>query len=310
MSYRGDNYVNSPGFLKFYKGKSYKDTSEEELITLFHKILAEGIYGICFSAYEEGQKPGHILNETQVRRRMKIIAPYIKAVRSFSCVEGNELIPKIAKDFGLKTMVGAWIGDEQDKNRIEVESLIQLANEGLVDTAVVGNEVLYRNDISKEELIDWIQEVRERVPSHIPVGYVDAYYEFNQHPDLSDLCDVILANYYPFWESSHINEALPNIHRMHHISSEAGKGKKIMVTETGWPSAGENLDAAVPSRINALRYFVEVQMWAKQHNVELFYFSSFDESWKVGPEGDVGAYWGLWDKHENLKYQKKMINAS
>ncbi len=29
---------------------------------------------------------------------------------------------------------------------------------------------------------------------------------------------------------------------------------------------------------------------------------SFDESWKVGTEGDVGAYWGLWDKNEKLKF--------
>jgi exo-beta-1,3-glucanase (GH17 family) len=35
----------------------------------------------------------------------------------------------------------------------------------------------------------------------------------------------------------------------------------------------------------------------------MFYFSSFDESWKTGTEGDVGAYWGLWDKHEQLKYK-------
>ena len=30
----------------------------------------------------------------------------------------------------------------------------------------------------------------------------------------------------------------------------------------------------------------------------------FDESWKIGAEGDVGAYWGLWDKNEKLKYSK------
>jgi exo-beta-1,3-glucanase (GH17 family) len=34
----------------------------------------------------------------------------------------------------------------------------------------------------------------------------------------------------------------------------------------------------------------------------MMYFSSFDESWKTGPEGDVGAYWGLWDKSGKLKY--------
>ena len=39
-----------------------------------------------------------------------------------------------------------------------------------------------------------------------------------------------------------------------------------------------------------------------EEDIDVFYFSSFDESWKVGPEGDVGAYWGLWDKDEKLKY--------
>jgi exo-beta-1,3-glucanase (GH17 family) len=34
----------------------------------------------------------------------------------------------------------------------------------------------------------------------------------------------------------------------------------------------------------------------------MFYFSSFDESWKVEAEGDVGAYWGLWNKDEVIKF--------
>ena len=36
---------------------------------------------------------------------------------------------------------------------------------------------------------------------------------------------------------------------------------------------------------------------------DCFYFSSFDESWKKTLEGELGAYWGIWDKNENLKFQ-------
>jgi exo-beta-1,3-glucanase (GH17 family) len=53
---------------------------------------------------------------------------------------------------------------------------------------------------------------------------------------------------------------------------------------------------------NAMKYFINTQQWAKEDGIEVFYFSSFDESWKVGAEGDVGAYWGLWDMHHNLKF--------
>jgi GPH family glycoside/pentoside/hexuronide:cation symporter len=34
----------------------------------------------------------------------------------------------------------------------------------------------------------------------------------------------------------------------------------------------------------------------------MFHFSSFDESWKVSVEGELGARWGIWDKDEKLKY--------
>ncbi|HAZ23323.1 MAG TPA: glycosyl hydrolase, partial [Algoriphagus sp.] len=74
------------------------------------------------------------------------------------------------------------------------------------------------------------------------------------------------------------------------------------ITETGWPDQGTNLRGAVPSTENAIKYFINAQQWSKEENIELFYFSSFDESWKVGAEGDVGAFWGIWDKDEVLKY--------
>ena len=82
----------------------------------------------------------------------------------------------------------------------------------------------------------------------------------------------------------------------------AGQNKRIIITETGWPSQGGFLKGAVASKENAMKYFIDSQNWSKQNDIEMFYFSSFDESWKVGPEGEVGAYWGIWDKNEKLKF--------
>ena len=123
-------------------GLDFSDKTEEEVHNLFKETFEEGMYGLCFSMYEDGQQPGDIISEDQVRRRMKIIAPYTKWVRSFSCTEGNELVPIIAREFGIKTLVGAWLGDDAEKNEKEIEALIQLAKEGYVDIAAVGNEVI------------------------------------------------------------------------------------------------------------------------------------------------------------------------
>ena len=90
--------------------------------------------------------------------------------------------------------------------------------------------------------------------------------------------------------------------QMYHHAKDVGQGKKVIITETGWPSQGSNLGAAQPSYENALQYFINAQLWAKENGIEMYYFSAFDEPWKVGAEGDVGAFWGLWDKDENIKF--------
>ncbi len=289
--------------LAVYNGIDFISKSTEEIRRLFQDILKTGMHGLCFSLYEDGQKPGDIISEEQVRRRMKIIAPYTKWIRSFSCTEGNEYIPMIAKEYGLKTLVGAWLSDDAETNEREINGLIKLCNEGLVDIAAVGNEVMYRKELTEDELLAYITKVKTAIPASIPVGYVDAYYEFSIKPRITDACDVILANCYPFWEGCPHEYSLGHMKAMYHQALQAGKGKKVIITETGWPSRGENFKASYPSEDNALRYFIDTQLWSQQENIDIFYFSSFDESWKVNAEGEVGAYWGIWDKNEQLKFQ-------
>ncbi len=306
MSYRIEQQITTQQeqFLASIQEHPYMvdKVTEKDLKTLFDQIMKDGFHGICFSMYEDGQEPGDHISEAQVVRRIKILQPHVKWVRSFSCIEGNEFVPKVAKDFGMKTLVGAWLSDDKEKNQEEIDALIELANKGLVDVAAVGNEVLYRKELTLDELIAYIDEVREAIPAHIPIGYVDAYYEFSSHPMLVEKCDVILANCYPFWESCPFEYSLAHMQQMFGQALGAGRGKRVIITETGWPSAGKNLHAAQPSCENALKYFINAKLWSKKAGIEMFYFSSFDESWKVGAEGDVGAYWGIWDKDEKLKF--------
>lgn len=285
----------------FESGIDFTNLSLEALKELWKNTLDSGMHGLCFSMYEDGQGPGNKITEQQVDRRMQVIKPYTKWVRSFSCIEGNEFIPKVAHKHGIKTLVGAWLGDDLEKNEEELEALIALAKQGFVDVAAVGNEVMYREELTEAQLIGYINRVKQALPG-IPVGYVDAYYEFSQRPKITDACDVILANCYPYWEGCSIEDSLYHAQQMFGEAIDASQGKKVIITESGWPSEGGSLKGAFSSKENAMRYFINIQKWSKNANIDLFYFSSFDESWKVGTEGDVGAYWGLWDKNEKLKF--------
>jgi GPH family glycoside/pentoside/hexuronide:cation symporter len=283
-------------------GRDLNVLSQDDLKLEFSKTLHNGMHGLCFSPYQAGQNIGDILTAEQISRRMLVIAPYTNWIRSFSCTDGNELIPKIAYQNGLKTVVGAWISNDKAKNEREIEALIKLGRSGLVTIAAVGNEVLHRGESSEKELISYIQRVKDALPD-IPVAYVDAYYQFLDKPNLISNCDLLLVNFYPFWEGATIDYAAAYLENMLELTQTVANGKKIVVTETGWPSKGDAVGHSIPSEVNAMKYFISTQEWANNNNIELFHFSSFDESWKESQEGTIGTSWGIWDENEELKFK-------
>ena len=267
----------------------------------FRQALEAGVHGLCFSPYLEGQAPGSIVSEAQIRARLEIIRPHARWIRSFSCTEGHEQTPRIARELGLKTLVGAWRGTDPEINEREIAGAIEVARAGHADILAVGNEVLLREDMSEAELLAHIHRVKSALPG-VPIGYVDAYYLFEKHPRVTAACDVVLTNCYPFWEGCPREQAIAYMQGMYHRTVAVAGGRKVIISETGWPHTGTAFHGSVPSVEGAMRYFVDTQHWAKQDGVDVFYFAAFDEAWKVGAEGDVGAFWGLWDKDGLPKY--------
>ncbi len=290
-------------------GEAIAQRSGSDLKSMFSKILDQRTHGMCFSPYTPNQSPGSNLTPQQIQDRLDIIKPFTHSIRTFSCTDGNEMIPEIAKKNGLTVMVGAWLDTDLKSNEREIENLIEIARAGYADNIAVGNEVLYRGDLDESQLIDYIKRVKEALPDR-EIGYVDAYYEFCQRPALTELCDVIYANCYPYWEGCSIEYSLLYMKDMYRRAADAAKGKKVIISETGWPSSGSAHENSQPSMENALAYFVNTQLWAKEDNIDVYYFSSFDEEWKTGDEGDVGAFWGIWDKDGNLKFACTKLTRS
>ena len=174
-------------------GINISSLSDDDLRVLVRKILQAKIHGLSFSPYIEGQGPGTQISDGQIRERLAFIQPYVRSVRTFSCKEGNELIPAIAKENGLDTMIGVWLDDDRKQNEVEIANAIAIADAGHADILAVGNEVLLRGELSEDELLNYIHRVKEAAPN-VPVGYVDAYFEFVDHPRVTDACDVLLAN--------------------------------------------------------------------------------------------------------------------
>src|SRR3974390_1464684 len=110
---------------------------------------------------DTGERP----TAEQIRADLKAIAPYTRAIRTYSATGGAELIPPIAAEFGLKVTVGAWIDKDQARKEREIASALDLARHyNNVNAIVVGNETTLRAEMSVDDLIQLIQKVKRQSP--------------------------------------------------------------------------------------------------------------------------------------------------
>ena len=171
---------------------------------------------------------------------------------------------RTAHSLGLKAAIGAWIGTDPTANQAEIDSLVNEAEKGDVDLAIVGSEALLRGDVSETTLAGYIDQVKNRLVAagvSIPVTTADVYSEFLSNPDLISHVDVVMANFYPFWEGSALNVAVARLDREYQQLSNLAGTKQVIVSETGWPSGGQTVGQAVPSPANAAAYFENFVSW-------------------------------------------------
>jgi exo-beta-1,3-glucanase (GH17 family) len=221
------------------------------------------LHGLDFSPYMDGQDPnqGSQIGETQLRARMGIVAPYTQWVRTFGCGSGLEKAGQVAHELGLTAAVGAWLSGDLVANQQQIACLITVGQAGQADMLIVGSEVLLRNDLTESQLIDYINQVKQAVPS-VPVATADVYGELIAHPSVLAAGDVALANFYPYWEGTDVQQAMASVQSGYQQVKAVAGGKQVFVSETGWPSDGDPYGNAVPSPENAALFFSNFVSWA------------------------------------------------
>ena len=107
---------------------------------------------VSYSPFKDSSHPdtGPRPTAEQIRADLAAIAPYTRAIRTYSATGGAELVPPIAAEFGLKVTVGAWIDKDQARNEREIASALSLARHySNVDAIVVGNETTLRAEMTR-----------------------------------------------------------------------------------------------------------------------------------------------------------------
>ena len=153
---------------------------------------------------------------------------------------------------------------------MERESAIDLANRyDNVERIIVGNEALFREDVSIDTLIAAMNETRARVA--VPVGTAEPWHVWLAHPELSENSDFLGVHVLPYWEGIEANGALDFIDARLADLRAAFPGKPIVLAEMGWPSDGARIGRAVPSLSNQAQILRDFVNYAESADLEAYF---------------------------------------
>jgi exo-beta-1,3-glucanase (GH17 family)/cellulose synthase/poly-beta-1,6-N-acetylglucosamine synthase-like glycosyltransferase len=270
----------------------------------FEPAWPASVSGFAFSPLRRGQVPsrGQYPTYDDLDADLELIASSARSVRTYSLDGTLSQIPNIAARHGLDVTAGIDLDEDSDRNASRLEQLRIVASGSYnVRRVIVGNEVAVTADLAIDELTGFLDHARATLS--VPVGAAEPWHVWMQYPELADHVDFIVVHLLPYWESIPVDAAVDYIVRLMHSLESTFPDKPIVIGEVGWPSFGRARGGAVASPANAAVFLRRFLQRADQEGYEYFLMEAFDQPWKRFVEGEVGAYWGVYDIDRELKLQ-------
>jgi len=272
----------------------------------------ERIQGFSFSPMRENQSPiDHILpSAEEIDADLALLAGKTNAVRTYTVEGVLGEIPALAHKHKINVALGAWLDADLEKNEIEIERLIQVARENFhnVVRVIVGNEVLLRGDIPIEQLIVYLDRVREALS--VPVSTAEPWHVWYKYPELAGHADYIATHMLPYWEGIHVDRAVDYVVDHVNLLKNTFPDKPVVIAEVGWPSNGRTRHSSVASESNEATFLRRFLDRAAQEKYIYYLMEAFDQPWKSVSEGAVGAYWGVYDikRHPKFEFSEPIVD--
>ena len=212
----------------------------------------------------------------------------------------------------MRVTLGAWINEWEAQNEREIDKAIALANQYRnIDSVVVGNEAVFRAEQlhqgnpeydanhTVKDLIAKIQRVKREV--RVPVTTAEVPNVWLEYPELASSVDYLAVHILPYWEGIPGSGAVDHALNAYERLRQAYPGKRIVIAEFGWPSAGLNRKDAVPSPLTQAEVIRDFVTRADAMGIDYSIVEAFDQPWKTN-EGSVGPYWGIFNADRHLKF--------
>ena len=85
----------------------------------------------------------------------------------------------------------------------------------------------------------------------VPTTTNDTWSELRDHPKVVAKCDVVMADFYPYWEGVAIGEAVKSLHADYLTLKAVAGPRRSSSARRARPSAGNTVGRCCPSDANA-----------------------------------------------------------
>ena len=260
------------------------------------------VKGFAYSGYQLDQSPleKQYPSTAELVKDLQLLRPHSDRIRTYSSLENPEVVA-LASNLGIRVTAGAWLNGDSIANQREVEALkAKVSQYPYIERVIIGNEVLLRSDLTPEQLIGYLDDVRKTV--HLPVSTAEPWHVWLKNPELVKHVDYIAVHLLPYHEGVPVDKAVDYALERYNELMEAYPRKRVVITEIGWPSRGPAIGASVASQVNQAQFVREFLAKTAHHNYDYYLMEAFDQPWKVDVEGWAGAYWGMFDAERQQKY--------
>src|SRR3984957_485051 len=244
---------------------------------------------VSYNRFAKPSSGNLTVSEARIRADLTAIAKQAKAVRTYGSTKGLEHVPEIAAELGLAVTLGIWIDKDKSRNEREIETALDLGRRNPnVIRLVVGNETIFRHEHTAAQIAAIVRRVKRDSP--LPVATADHWKTFLDSPELVDAVDQVFAHIIPYWEGYSRKTAVAGSLALYDRLRTAYPGKKIVIGEYGWPSAGHNFEHAVPGPLSQARLLRNFVVEDNRLGIDFNIVEAIDQPEKIF-EGNVGPYW-------------------
>jgi exo-beta-1,3-glucanase (GH17 family) len=300
-------------FVSFFgAGLAYNKTAQatkkyDVYLPMIANSSRTGIKGLCYGPYREGQDPntGPHPSEREIKEDVDILGNISETIRTYGSNYGLENIPRYIQQKGIDINInaGSWLGQDNVANNDSIANLItetkQYPN---INSVTVGHETQSFNLITENELINYINHVKQNVHPGVTVTTGETWYEWTRRPALANSVDYISADFFPYWDAVRIENAINFIDEKYKYLQYLYPEKRIVIGEAGWPSSGEAYEGVIPSIENQKRFVEELVVWANKNQNDIYLLEAFDQPYKEKSYGTVAGSSGIYYSNRNPKH--------